>query len=140
MLKFASVVIVGVGLWATAVQAADMTGADIKTLISGNTAYLSLRQPTAGTGEGIIFYNADGNATFKTPKGAIWHGSWVIKDNTVCIDWKELPEQSPARVTKRSGRRCRPINTADRKAARQDHQSRPRQSGKALDARRARAS
>ena len=90
----------GLGLGAASAQAADMTGPEIKTLISGNTAYLALETPTAGTGEGIIFYNADGTATFKTPKGAIWHGPWVIKDNTVCIDWKEMPNNACTRYDK----------------------------------------
>lgn len=101
MLKFASVVVVGVGLWATAVQAAEMTGADIKTLISGNTVYLSLSaSSSAGAGDGVIFYGVDGKAMFKTPTGAIWHGSWVIKDNTVCLDWKELPNNPCTRYEK----------------------------------------
>ena len=24
-------------------------------------------------------------------KGALWHGTWAIKDNTACTDWKEFP-------------------------------------------------
>ncbi len=101
MLKFASVIVVGVGLCATAVQAAEMSGADIKTLISGNTVYLSLNAgAVAGAGDGVIFYNTDGTATYKTPSAAIWHGSWVIKDNTVCIDWKELPNNPCTRYEK----------------------------------------
>jgi hypothetical protein len=100
MLRKAIVLALGLGLGAASAQATDMTGAEIKTLISGNTAYLALETPAAGTGEGIIFYNADGTATFKTPKGAIWHGPWVIKDNTVCIDWKELPNNACTRYDK----------------------------------------
>lgn len=99
MHRLSIVLALGLGV-ATAAQAAEMTGAEIKTLISGNTAYLALNTVQAGTGEGIIFYNTDGVATFKTPKGTIWHGPWTIKDNTVCIDWKELPNNPCTRYEK----------------------------------------
>lgn len=101
MLKIAIVLALGLGLCTTAAQANEMTGAEIKVLISGNTAYLALNPgAAAGTGEGAIFYSTDGTATFKTPSGAIWHGPWTIKDNTVCIDWKELPNNACTRYEK----------------------------------------
>jgi hypothetical protein len=100
MHRLAIVLALGLGVCATAAQAGEMTGAEIKTLISGNTSYLALDTVQAGTGEGIIFYNADGTAIFKTPKGPIWHGPWTIKDNTVCIDWKELPNNPCTRYEK----------------------------------------
>ena len=101
MRQFASVLALGLSVGAALAQAAEMTGADIKSLINGNTVYLSLNAgATAGAGDGVIFYDADGKATFKTPTGAIWHGSWAIKDNTVCIDWKELPNNPCTRYEK----------------------------------------
>ena len=101
MLKIATVLALGLGVCATTAQASEMTGAEIKVLISGNTAYLALNPgATAGTGDGAIFYNADGTATFKTPTGAIWHGPWTIKDNSVCVDWKELPNNPCTRYEK----------------------------------------
>lgn len=101
MLKIAIVLALGLGVWTTAAQANEMTGAEIKVLISGNTAYLALNPGVAaGAGDGAIFYNTDGTATFKTPSGAIWHGSWTIKDNTVCADWKELPNNACTRYEK----------------------------------------
>ncbi len=123
MHRLSIVLALGLGV-ATAAQAAEMTGAEIKTLISGNTAYLALNTVQAGTGEGIIFYNTDGAATFKTPKGAIWHGPWTIKDNTVCIDWKELPNNPCTRYEK-EGADIVLINVGDRQAARKTCQSRP---------------
>jgi hypothetical protein len=72
--------------------AAEMSAAEIKELISGKSVYLELATTAAsGVGQGVIYYNADGTALFRTAKGPIWHGTWSIKDNTVCIDWKELP-------------------------------------------------
>jgi hypothetical protein len=100
MFKTAMIAVMGLGLYASGAQAADMTSADIMKLISGNTAYLALDTPAAGTGEGIIFYNADGTATFKTPNGAIWHGAWQVKDSSVCVDWKELPNNACTRYEK----------------------------------------
>jgi hypothetical protein len=101
MFKIAFGLAFGLGVCATTAQASEMTAAEIKVLISGNTAYLALNPgATAGTGDGFIFYNTDGTATFKTPNGAIWHGPWTIKDNTVCIDWKELPNNSCTRYEK----------------------------------------
>jgi hypothetical protein len=71
---------------------AEMIATEIKELISGNTVYIELNTgAAAGTGQGAIYYGADGKATFKTPSGPIWDGSWTIKENTVCVDWKQLP-------------------------------------------------
>ena len=43
--------------------AADMTGAEIKELVSGKTVYLDLGAgATAGAGKGAIYYAADGTA------------------------------------------------------------------------------
>ena len=102
MFKTVLVVAFVFGACASSAQASDMTGAEIKALISGNTAYLALNPGgAAGSGEGAIFYNTDGTATFKTPAGTVWHGPRAIKDNTVCIDWKELPNNSCTRYEKR---------------------------------------
>jgi len=73
--------------------AAELTGAEIKELVSGKSVYLELTAASAaGTpGQGVIYYAPDGNVLYKTPKGVIWHGTWVIKENTSCTDWKEMP-------------------------------------------------
>ena len=64
-----------VGLIGSAL-AADLTGADIKALLSGKTAYV---ETTAGSvtgkaGQGVIYWAEDGTALYKTPTGALWHG------------------------------------------------------------------
>jgi hypothetical protein len=101
MLKIIIVLALGLGACATAAQASEMSASDIRTLVSGNTAYLALNPgAAAGTGDGVIYYSADGTATFKTPSGAIWHGPWILKDNTLCIDWKEQPNNPCTRYEK----------------------------------------
>jgi subtilisin family serine protease len=76
-----------------AAAAAEMTGAEIKDLISGRSVYLELTAASAtGTpGQGVIYYAPDGTELYRTAKGATWHGIWSIKGNTLCNDWKEAP-------------------------------------------------
>jgi hypothetical protein len=74
-------------------QAADMTGAEIKTFLSDKTAYLETTTASAAAQAGnvIIYWAADGTALYKTPAGSIMHGKWEIKGNTNCTEWKERP-------------------------------------------------
>src|SRR5579862_7473337 len=90
-----------VGLIGSAL-AADMTGADIKAFLSGKTAYLETTAASASgkPGQGVIYWAADGTALYKTPAGAVWHGKWEIKGNTLCADWKEKPNNGCVRYDK----------------------------------------
>jgi hypothetical protein len=82
-------------------MAADMTGAEIKELISGKTLYLDLTASVTGTnGTGMIYYDVLGNSLYKTPKGIMWHGAWTIKENTLCNDWKESPNNPCSKYDK----------------------------------------
>ena len=82
--------------------AADMSGADIKSLLAGNTAYLETTAASASgqAGQTMIFWNADGTALYKTASGTIMHGTWEIKDNTLCAVWKERPNTGCVRYDK----------------------------------------
>jgi hypothetical protein len=82
--------------------AADMTGADIKAYLSGNTVYLEATAASASgqAGQGAIYWAADGTALFKTPSGAILHGKWEVKGNTNCTEWKERPNTACVRYDK----------------------------------------
>jgi hypothetical protein len=92
--------------------AADMTGAQIKELLSGKSIYLeNTATSTGGAGMGVIYYAADGSALFKTAKGTIQHGKWTIKDNTACVDWKEVPNNACSKYDK-TGDTISVINTA----------------------------
>jgi hypothetical protein len=97
----AIIVAAGVGLIGSAF-AADMTGADIKALLSGNTVYLQTTAASSSgqAGQGVIYFAADGTALFKTPGGTMMHGTWAIKDNTNCTEWKERPGTGCVRYDK----------------------------------------
>jgi hypothetical protein len=81
--------------------AADLTGAEIKEVISGKTVYLECSQTsTGGAGQGVIYYAADGSALYKSAGRGMLHGTWAIKDNTACTDWKEVPNNPCSRYDK----------------------------------------
>jgi hypothetical protein len=82
--------------------AADMTGAEIKAFLSGKTVYLETTTASSSgqAGQAAIYWNADGTALFKTANGSIMHGTWVIKDNTNCTNWKERPGSGCVRYDK----------------------------------------
>jgi len=82
--------------------AADMTGPEIKAFLSGKTVYLETTAASSSgqAGQGVIYWAADGSALFKTTTGSMMHGTWVIKDNTNCTDWKERPGSGCVRYDK----------------------------------------
>jgi hypothetical protein len=82
--------------------AADMTTDELKAFISGNTTYLQTTalSATSTPGQGIIYFAQDGVALYKTPSGAVWHGKWVTKDNSLCVDWKERPNNACVKYVK----------------------------------------
>ena len=82
--------------------AADMTGAEIKTFLSGKTVYLATTAASASgqAGQGAIYWSEDGTALYKTPSGTMMHGKWQIKGNTNCTDWKERPGTGCVRYDK----------------------------------------
>lgn len=90
-----------IGLIGSAV-AADMTGAEIKTLLSGKTSYLETTTASASgqAGNVVIYWNADGTALYKAPNGNMMHGTWETRGNTLCADWKERPGNACVRYDK----------------------------------------
>jgi hypothetical protein len=48
----------------------------------------------------VIYYAADGTALYKTAGGTMWHGTWTVKDNTACVDWKEKPNNPCSKYDK----------------------------------------
>ena len=81
---------------------ADLTGSEIRELISGRSVYLELTASIMGdAGPGVIYYDLLGTVLCKTPKGVIWHGTWKIEGNTACTDWKESPKNPCTRYDKR---------------------------------------
>ena len=81
--------------------AADLTGDEIKATISGKTVYLECgAASTGGAGQGIIYYAADGTALYKSAGKGMLHGTWAVKGNTACTDWKEVPNNPCSRYDK----------------------------------------
>ena len=68
-----------------------MTGEEIRSFVSGKTLYVQTGpgSVTGTIGEGAIYLAEDGTGLYKTPSGAIWHGTWTIRDNNYCSNWKE---------------------------------------------------
>ena len=93
--------VIGSACFIGSATAADLTGAQIKELISGKSVYLELTAAsTGGVGQGVIYYAADGTALYKTASGKVWHGTWSVKDNTGCTDWKESPNNACSKYDK----------------------------------------
>jgi hypothetical protein len=82
--------------------AADLTGDEIKALISGKTAYIQTTSASSSgqAGQAVIYWAENGTALFKTPNGTIIHGKWQIKGNTNCPEWKERPGTACVRYDK----------------------------------------
>ena len=91
--------------------AAEMTGAELKEFLTGKSVYTELTTSVTGTqGLGVIYYDPNGTVLYKTPKGVIWHGTWTIKDNTACVDWKESPNNPALNTTSRATQSCRSMS------------------------------
>lgn len=92
----------GVAGLAGVALAADMTGTEIKEFLSGKTSYLETTAASASgaAGQAAIFWSNDGTALYKTPAGAILHGTWQTKGNTLCAEWKERPDAGCVRYDK----------------------------------------
>ena len=98
----AIIVATGVGGMMESALAADLSAAEIKAFLSGNTVYLETTAASASgqAGQGVIYWAEDGTALYKTPAGAVMHGKWEIKGNTNCTDWKERPSTACVRYDK----------------------------------------
>ena len=85
--------------------AAEMSGAELKDFLSGNTLYNETTAASASgvAGQTVLYYAPDGTVLFKTAKGAIWHGTWTLKGNLVCNDWKEAPNTPCRKYDKQGG-------------------------------------
>jgi hypothetical protein len=83
--------------------AADMTGDEIKAAISGKSTYIETSaagSASGASGSAVIYWAADGSALFKTPKGDLWHGTWTTKPDSLCVAWKEMPNNPCTKYVK----------------------------------------
>ena len=68
----------------------------------GRTYYLEV---TAGgtlaqAGQAILYFAPDGTVLNRVPSGKLQQGTWTIKDDTVCVAWKDLPPNPCSRYDK----------------------------------------
>ena len=103
MTKRLSIALVGLSLSFVPAEASDMTGSQIRSLISGKSVYVKLNDEAAAGNHGVIYYGADGNALFKGDQGGVWHGTWSIKGNTACVEWVEEPANPCSRYKSSQG-------------------------------------
>jgi hypothetical protein len=82
-----------VALSATAAIAADMSTDELRKFLIGRTYYLEVAASgtLAQAGQATLYFAPDGAVLNRVPSGKIQHGTWTIKDNTVCVAWKDLP-------------------------------------------------
>jgi hypothetical protein len=82
--------------------AAELTGPEIKSLLFGKTVYLETQAASVSgkMGQGVIYWQEDGTALYKTPDGKMMHGKSEIKGNTNCTEWKERPGTGCSRYDK----------------------------------------
>ena len=77
---FASAIFVG------SAASAELTGAEILSLLTGRTAYIQFADSTlTAAGAGAIYYNPDGKVGAKLPNGRKIAGVRTIKNNTSCV-------------------------------------------------------
>ena len=104
-------------LSATAAVAADMTTDELRKFLVGRTYVLdvSVGGTLAKAGQATLFFAPDGGVVAavlalehrrdggvlnRIPNGKILQGAWTIKDNTVCVDWKNQPPNPCSRYDK----------------------------------------
>ena len=89
-------------LSATAAVAADMTTDELRKFLVGRTYVLdvSVGGTLAKAGQATLFFAPDGGVLNRIPNGKILQGAWTIKDNTVCVDWKNQPPNPCSRYDK----------------------------------------
>ena len=102
-IKYVAIATTGaLGLTAAAV-AADLTEAELKSMIVGKTLYLELQAAgsvTGASGQGMIYYAEDGMAHYKTAKGEMWQGKYSFTGSTQCTDWKQASNNPCTRYDK----------------------------------------
>ena len=91
-------------------QTTELTGADITTLVSGNTLYLELPGGgPRGKGPAAIYYSADNKVAAKFPSGQTPKGTWSIKGNSICVVWEDMPT-NPCTGYRKTGDKIDVIN------------------------------
>ena len=79
-----------------------MTTDELRKFLVGRTYVLdvSVGGTLAKAGQATLFFAPDGGVLNRIPNGKILQGAWTIKDNTVCVDWKNQPPNPCSRYDK----------------------------------------
>lgn len=79
-----------------------MSADELKKSLTGRTHYLDVAAggTLAQGGQAILYFAPDGTVLNRVPSGKIQQGTWTIKENTVCVEWKDLPPNPCSRWDK----------------------------------------
>lgn len=82
-----------IAISATSSFAADMSTDELRRLLVGRTYYLDVAAggTLANGGQATLYFAPDGTVLNRIPSGKIQQGTWTIKDDAVCVAWKDLP-------------------------------------------------
>lgn len=82
-----------IAISATSAFAADMTTDELRIFLVGRTYYLDVAGggTLAQAGQATLYFAPDGTVLNRIPSGKTQQGTWTIKDNAVCVAWKDLP-------------------------------------------------
>jgi hypothetical protein len=74
-------------------MSADMSTEELRKFLVGRTYYLEVAAggTLATAGHATLYFATDGVVLNRVPSGKIQQGTWTIKDNSVCVAWKDLP-------------------------------------------------
>ena len=90
-----------IALSATSAIAADMSTDELRNFLIGRTYYLEVMAGgTLAQAGQATFFAPDGTVLNLVPSGKIHQGRWTIKDNEVCVAWKDLPPNPCSRYVK----------------------------------------
>jgi hypothetical protein len=102
--------VVASALFAGSVAAAELTGAEISSLLTGKTAYIEFAASTlTAAGAGAIYYSPQGKVAAKLPDDKKATGVRTIKGNTFCVAWADRPV-SPCSKLEKDGDTYKIIN------------------------------
>lgn len=81
----------------SALAESALTQDTLRTLVTGNTLYVTVPEGTPGAPDGgvaPIYYAADGSAAAQLPGGPKLVGTWAMAEAGYCIDWDNGPKNS----------------------------------------------
>lgn len=81
---------------AIAADAPAMTTDEISSLLVGRTLFMVDRSRGRGAGNSVrMYFSPDGTVSASSSSGMSNSGSYTIKDNTMCNDWRDSRWRSP---------------------------------------------